>query len=81
MMKLSALESLVKAMRAKAREMRMMDPNVEFWDADTAIRTPKGLLRNMEPMADAESTLEQHVVETHGSAAQPGDFAIPMRAC
>lgn len=84
-MKLSQLEKLVAAMRDNANRTGIEDPNVEFYD-DNKQAMREALERNpfcnMEPALD-NLNLEKQVwdwrVPVTGSAAQCGDFAVPMK--
>lgn len=82
-MKLIELELLVAAMRKKANEMGVANPNVEFYDHDRdqlLERHAAGCaFLNMEPVDGVIDQLHEHVVRTDGSVAKRGDFAIPLK--
>lgn len=85
-MKLSYLESVVKAMRAHADRNGDTDPNVEFYDDNRpefhAAVASAGPFFNMELAPDiAVGNICNYAVTVHGSVAQPGDFAIPVKPC
>lgn len=74
-MKLSDLETLVKAMRKRADEHGVANPNVEFydWSADRQ--------DNYDISGELHTVLSQHTVVSDGSAAKRGDYSIPLRRC
>ncbi len=74
-MKLSDLETLVKAMRKRADEHGVANPNVEFYDW-TADRQD-----NYDISGELHTVLSQHTVVSDGSAAKRGDYSIPLRRC
>lgn len=85
-MKLSYLESLVKAMRAHADRNGNEDPNVEFYDDNRAAITEAlasgSPFLNMEVVPDiTDSGIHQFAMVSDGSAARRGDFAIPVKPC
>lgn len=85
-MKLSALEMLVAAMRSKATDMGIADPNVEFYENDRAAilaaHATGVAFMNMEVEPDVlENSLREYVVLSDGDKAQRGDFAIPLQLC
>lgn len=76
-MRLSELQHLIDTMRNKATTMGIADPNVEFWM--TAEQAKCGnFLRNFQPHPSAAAEISDHVVQISGTAAQRGDFAIPL---
>lgn len=74
-MKLSDLETLVKAMRKRADEHGVANPNVEFYDWVPARQD------NYDISGELHTVLAQHTVVVDGSAAKRGDYSIPLRRC
>lgn len=84
-MKLSTLEKLVAAMRQRASDNGVADPNVEFYDSDrhafiTALTSDRVYV-NMDVVPGTERILREHTVTCDGDAAKRGDYAIPLRLC
>lgn len=77
-MKLSELEALVKAMKASAKKMKVVDPNVTFWEPKDQ-PTSSRAFHDTEPFPYVINELRNHVVTTDGTTAKRGDFAIPTR--
>lgn len=82
-MKLTQLEHLVQAMRAKATSMGVFDPNVQFYEDSDSSPLLDALIDNenihFEPVPEAIDIIDDMVAIGNGSAANRGDFAIPLR--
>lgn len=74
-MKLSDLETLVKAMRKRADEHGVANPNVEFYDWWAERQD------NYDISEELHTVLGQHTVVADGTAAKRGDYSIPLRRC
>lgn len=74
-MKLSDLETLVAAMRARANAAGNKDPNVELFDP-----SPEGCtgFYNYTISQDIADEIHEHEVLVSGTQALSGDFAIPL---
>lgn len=81
-MKLSQLESLVKAMRVHANASQIADPDVRFYDdkrADfiEAANAPVAFMR-IDILPNAEDQLRELVVVSDGELSSNGDYEIPL---
>lgn len=81
-MKLSQLESLVKAMRKQAKASKIADPNVQFYDDDRsdlaeAVKSGKPFI-DMDIIDNIEQDLNSFVVCVGAVGVTTGDFHIPL---
>lgn len=86
-MKLSTLEALVKAMRRRAARSGVTDPNVEFYENNDpafaeVLQNGNAFVNFDIPEHVTKDTLGLYTVATPGgTAAERGDYAIPLNAC